>query len=128
MRLKGRRLPLALYSSLQGTRLRKGKVYVRCGADQGVGNDEVWGSGRFHGSPFLHILADNSRFNLRVVRRVGVIAGPLQGRGRKGASGRSRRAAGYPQIAVVLAVHLTSPGYGAARLLPVVVVEEAAIV
>ena len=43
------------------------------------------------------------------------------------ASGRSRRAAGYPQIAVVLAVHLTSPGYGAARLLPVVVVEEAAI-
>ena len=43
------------------------------------------------------------------------------------ASGRSCRAAGYPQIAVVLAVHLTSPGYGAARLLPVVVVEEAAI-
>ena len=116
MRLKGRRLPLALYSLLQGTRLRKGKVYVRCGADQGVGSDEVWGSGRFHGSPFLHILADNSRFNLRVVWRVSVIAGPLQGRGRKGASGRSRRA-----------VHLTSPGYGAARLLPVVVVEEAAI-
>ena len=71
MRLKGRRLPLALYSSLQGTRLRKGKVYVRCGADQGVGSDEVSGSGRFHGSPCLHILADNSRFNLRVVRRVG---------------------------------------------------------
>ena len=38
-----------------------------------------------------------------------MIAGSLQGRGRKSASGRSRRAAGYPQIAVVLAVHLTSP-------------------
>ena len=32
-----------------------------------------------------------------------------------------------PNPAVVLAVHLTSPGYGAARLLPVVIVEEAAI-